>query len=92
MHKVSTFLPTALASVIQKAPLTPEKVTFAWRTAAGPAVARNGSVRLEGKILHVQVPNEAWRREVERSAAIIRTRMDHLLGQGVVRGLEVTIA
>ena len=85
-------MPGALAAVLRKAPLTPEKVAFAWRTAVGPAVDRVTTIELRGAVLHVRAKDAAWQREVERSAALIRTRLDHLLGAGVVRGIEVTIS
>ena len=84
-------MPDALAALLRKAPLTPEKVAFAWRTAVGPAVDRVTSIELKGAVLHVQVKDAAWQREVERSAAIIRTRLDALLGTAIVRGLDVTV-
>ena len=35
---VQDFLPGALAAILKKAPLTPEKIAFAWRSAVGAAV------------------------------------------------------
>jgi hypothetical protein len=87
---VNTFMPAALAEVLRKAPLTPEKVAFAWRQAVGPAVERATEVALDGHILKVRVQSAQWQREVERSAGVIRARLDTLLGAGVVRGLDVT--
>ena len=84
-------MPDALAAVLRKAPMTPEKVAFAWRTAVGPAVDRVTSIELRGAVLHVRAKDAAWQREVERSAALIRTRLDALLGAAVVRGIDVTI-
>ena len=85
-------MPDALAAVLQKAPLTPEKIAFAWRTAVGRAVDRVTTIELKGCVLHVQAKDPAWQREVERSAGLIRVRLCSLLGEGVVRGLEVTVA
>ena len=90
MIPVNTFMPAALAEVLRKAPLTPEKVAFAWRQAVGPAVERATEIALEGRVLKVRVQSAQWQREVERSAGVIRARLDTLLGAGVVRGLEVT--
>ena len=39
-------MPGVVAEVIRKAPLTEEKVEFAWGLAVGPAVAKATSVRL----------------------------------------------
>jgi len=89
---VQQVLPGALAEVLRKAPLTPEKIAFAWRVAVGAAVDRVTTIELKGRVLHVKVKDAAWQREVERSAALIRTRMDALLGAAVVRGIDVTVA
>ena len=84
-------MPGALAAVLRKAPLTPEKVAFAWRTAVGPAVDRVTAIELRGRVVHVRAKDAAWQREVERSAALIRNRLNALLGNDVVRGLDVIV-
>lgn len=91
MIPVQAFLPDALAAVIRKAPLSPDKVAFAWRTAVGPSVDRVTTVTLTGHVLHVHAESAAWRREIEHSAALIRVRLESLLGPGVVSGFNVTI-
>lgn len=94
MIPVQTILPAAIAAIIRKAPLTDEKVTFAWRTAVGPVIAgaTDVSLAVERGALHVRARDRAWQRELERSAATIRRRLDDLLGAGVVRALEITSA
>lgn len=92
MIPVHRVMPGALAAVLQKAPLTPEKIAFAWRTAVGPSMDRVTTVELKGHQLHVRAQDPAWRREVERSAGLIRVRLGTLLGDDVVRGLDVTVA
>ena len=82
-------MPEALAAVLRRAPLTPEKVAFSWRTAVGPAVDKVTSVDLRDGVLHVRARDTTWQREIERSAALIRSRLDTLLGDGVVRYIEV---
>ena len=89
VHKV---MPDALAIVLRNAPLTPEKVAFAWRTAVGPGVDRVTTVELKGRVLQARAKDPAWQREVERSAGLIRSRLGRLLGDEVVRGLDVTVA
>ena len=84
-------MPDALATVLRKAPLSPEKIAFAWRTAVGPSVDRATSVGLEGTTLRVHAKDAQWRREIEDSPGLIRARLDALLGQGIVRSLDVTI-
>jgi len=82
-------MPRVLAEVLRKAPLTPEKVAFAWRTAVGPAMDNATTIELRHSMLLVRVKEATWEREVERSAALIRARLDALLGDGVVRRVEV---
>ena len=90
MIPVHQFLPDVLATVLRRAPLTPEKVAFAWRTAVGPAVDKATTIVLRDDVLHVSARDRAWKREVERSAAVIGARLDALLGEGVVRRVAVT--
>ena len=92
MHLLQHVIPHTLASIIRKAPLCEEKVVFAWRTAVGPAVHRVTTVVLEDGVLRVRAKDPSWEREVERSAAVVRYRMDGLLGTGVVRRIEVVRA
>ena len=87
---VQSILPSALAAIVRKAPLTDEKVAFAWRPVVGPAIAGATEVILDQGTLRVRARDRAWQRELERSAATIRTRLDDLLGAGVVRTLDVT--
>lgn len=82
-------MPAALATLLRKAPLTPEKVAFAWRTAVGPAVANATTTELRDGILYVTARDASWQREVERSAALIRSRLTTILGNAV-RTIEVS--
>ena len=83
-------MPDALADILRKAPLTPEKVAFAWRSAVGAAVDNVTTIELRDRVLYVTARDRAWQREVERSAALIRARLDALLGKGVVGYVDVT--
>ena len=91
MIPVHDLVPSALATVLRKAPLTPEKVAFAWSVAVGPAIDKATTVELQGTRLRVRAKGAPWRREVERSAGIIRSRLDVALGNGVVRSIEVEL-
>jgi len=82
-------MPSALAEILRKAPLTPEKVAFAWRTAVGTAVDNATTVELRDGVLHVRARDASWQREVERSAGLIRSRLTAVLGN-VVKTIEVT--
>jgi hypothetical protein len=85
-------MPDVLASVLRKAPLTPEKVAFAWRNAVGPAVDGVTSVELRDGILHVRAKDAAWQKEVQRSTRLIHARLATVLGVGVVRSIETIAA
>ena len=91
MIPVHRFMPDALAAVLRKAPLSDDKVAFAWRTAVGPSVDRVTRIELDGTTLRVRARDAQWRREIEHSAGLIRARLEALLGPGVVRGLDVTL-
>lgn len=85
-------MPDAVAAIIRKAPLTPEKVAFAWRSVVGPAIEHATTISWNDGVLRVRTKDAAWQREVERSAALIRARLDDLLGERVVRYIDVKSA
>jgi hypothetical protein len=89
MIPVYRLMPEGLATILRKAPLTSEKVAFAWRSAVGAAVDKVTTIALHDGVLHVRAKDAIWRREVERSAGVIRARLDTLLGEGVVRYVRV---
>jgi hypothetical protein len=91
MVRADRVIPAVLADVIRKAPLCPEKVDFAWRSAVGTAVARVTAVRLDHDgILHVRAIDANWAREVKRSSRLIAARLGPLLGEGTVKKIAVT--
>ena len=92
MIPVHRLLPDALAEILRKAPLTDDKVAFAWRSSVGPAIDRGTMVSLREGILQVTAREAGWGREVERSEALIRARLESLLGRGVVRTIRVNVA
>ena len=89
MIPLQQVMPAALASVLRQAPLSPEKVSFAWRTAVGAAIDRASTVELRGSTLVVSVKSNEWRSEIARSAPLIRSRLDTVLGPGVVTWIDV---
>jgi hypothetical protein len=90
MIPVSSVIPNAVAAMLRRAPLTPEKVAFAWRMAVGPAVDRVTSVELVDDVLRVRTRDAAWRREIDRSANLIRARLQTLLGHDTVRTIRTS--
>jgi predicted nucleic acid-binding Zn ribbon protein len=82
-------LPGVVAEMIRRQPLSPAKVTFAWRAAAGAAVARATRVDLrEDGVLLVFIADVRWRREIEPALGMLRTKLATLLGDAV-RWIEV---
>jgi len=89
MRPLSSAVPGAIAALLRGAPLSPGKVTFAWRAAVGPALERETSVRLEGTTLIVDAATRQWAQEVRRSSSIIMGRLQALLGVETVTALSV---
>jgi Dna[CI] antecedent, DciA len=89
MIPVHQLMPAALAEVLRKAPLCPEKIAFAWRASVGPAINKVTTIELRGRVLVVHTKDASWQREVERSLGIVRSRMEALLGRGVVGDIQV---
>ena len=86
-HRV---IPAVLAEVVRKAPLCPEKVTFAWNATVGPSLQRVTSVHLDDAgVLHVNALNAHWGREVMRSSRLIMARLESLLGADVARSIRI---
>jgi predicted nucleic acid-binding Zn ribbon protein len=90
MEPASSLLSRVLPSLMARAPLTPDKVEFAWRTVVGPAIARATRVQLvESGTLVVRAENVHWGREVEKAFPVILPRVRALLGDEAVRRLTV---
>jgi predicted nucleic acid-binding Zn ribbon protein len=90
MIRADRLIPGVLREVVRKAPLSAEKVAFAWRASVGPALDRATSVRLgDDGVLHVTATDAQWAREVKRSSALILTRLESLLGAGIVKRIRV---
>lgn len=82
-------LPGIVAEIVRKAPLSPEKVEFAWRMAVGPAVARVTTVRLDDEgTLRITAADPNWAREVKRSSRLITARLESFLGPNVIQRIE----
>ena len=89
MIRADRLIPGVLADVVRKAPLCPEKVEFAWRTAVGPALQRVTTVHLDDHgTLHVTAIDAHWGREVRRSSRLILARLETMLGVGTVSRIK----
>jgi predicted nucleic acid-binding Zn ribbon protein len=90
MQSAPSLLATLLPALLERAPLTPEKVDFAWQATVGAAMARSTTVRLlDSGTLVVRTEDPHWAREIERADEVILSRLRGLLGQSIVRRLLV---
>lgn len=90
MDHARQVLPTALAQAVRLAPLTPEKVEFAWRAAGGPAIAKATRVSLdETGLLTVHTDDARWATEIHRLRHDLVRSLGMWLGGGVVSGIHV---
>jgi len=80
---IQQVVPEALAAVLRRAPLTPEKIEFAWRSAVGAALAHGTTVSLRDGVLTVVARDGHWEREVNRARPMILARLKDLLGDDV---------
>ena len=89
MRPLSQGLPGALVELLRDVPISKGKIDFAWKAAVGAGLERVTSVRLEGRVLLVDVPDRNWAREVTRSSGVILTRLHTLLGRNAVTEIIV---
>lgn len=88
MIPAQSVLHGVVAEMLKHAPLTPEKVSFAWRTAVGPTIGRVSSVHLDDAgVLHVTVTEPHWGPAIAKSSGLILHRLASLLGPGIVTRL-----
>jgi hypothetical protein len=81
MEPIQPLLTSVVARAVRPAPLTPEKVVFAWRLAVGAALARVTRVRLTpDHALEVVVDDARWCEAIERSGSVVLTRVQEVLG------------
>ncbi len=93
MVPVKLVSPPVLASILQRQPLSPAKVSFAWQTVAGAALARAAEAELRPDgTLELRAASAPWAREIERSRDLLLHRVRVLLGEDVVRRIVVRVA
>ena len=91
MEPVQSLMTGAVARLLRSAPLSPEKLMFAWRAAVGPAVSRVTRVRFSGPgVIEAVVDDDRFGDELARSVPMVLSRLQELLGEDTVRRLEVT--
>jgi predicted nucleic acid-binding Zn ribbon protein len=89
MQRAPDILASVLPGLLQRAPLTPDKVQFAWRAAVGPQLARATRVEWRERRLVVSADDRRWTDEIERAAHLILPKLRVLLGADNVAGLSI---
>ena len=91
MIKAQHCVTSALRTLLRDQPLSKGKVSLAWSAAVGRTIDRVTSVSLgRDGTLRVRADDRHWAREIGRSSALIMSRVNRLLGNGIVARLEVT--
>ena len=82
---------SALQAMLRDQPLSKGKVCLAWSAAVGRTIDRvtTASLGRDGT-LKISADDRHWAREVGRSSALITSRVNRLLGDGIVKRIEVT--
>ena len=85
MRPLADGLPGALTELLNAAPLSDGKVTFAWGAAVGPALQRVTAVKLDRRVLLVETTSTQWSREIMRSSPMILKRLRQFLSTDIDR-------
>ena len=79
-----------LQALLRDQPVSPGKVSLAWRVAVGRALARAAHAALDADgVLSVTAADPHWARELHRSRPLIEVRLKQLLGDGVVKRIDI---
>jgi len=89
MHPLRDTATEALRDLLTAQPTTNAKVMFAWRMAAGPALARAARAEWTDRTLRLSPTTPAWRRELQRARPMLLERLRHWLGADVIQGIVV---
>lgn len=81
----------ALGMLLRDQPLSPGKVSLAWSAAVGRTIDRFTSVALgPDGALAVTAADPHWSRELHRARPLIASRLNRLLGDDVVKRMEIS--
>ena len=89
MLPIQQFSSGVLAEIIRRQAPSAERASFAWQIAVGPAISRTTTIDLVDGVILVTARDAHWGRAVERGAATILPRMQHLLGAQTISALKV---
>ncbi len=90
MQSIGSAATHAIRDALAAQPDTLEKVRFAWRVAAGPAMGRAATIDwTPAGVLRVRASTDAWRREISRARPMLTERLSQLLGRDKVRSVVI---
>jgi predicted nucleic acid-binding Zn ribbon protein len=90
MEPIQNLLHPVVASLLRAVPLSDEKVQCAWQMAVGASLARVTQATLgAGGQLVVVLDDARWRDEIHRSRVLILERLQRVLGEDAVTGLDL---
>jgi predicted nucleic acid-binding Zn ribbon protein len=90
MDQIHSVVPRALTELLRIGPLSQGKLDLVWRVAVGDALSRVTTVRLQPDgVVDVTAADQRWRAELKRSAPMILTKLNALLGTKAVTRLVV---
>lgn len=84
MRSIQHLAGGVLADIVRRQPSSPERTSFAWQLAVGPALARVTSVQLDGTTLLIRAADSRWLKEIDRAKTAILPKVQHLLGADTV--------
>ena len=90
MEPIGASAQRMLRTVLAAQPPGPARSLFAWKMAAGPAMARatDATWREDGTLV-VRATNEAWTRELRRARPVLTDRVRLLLADDSVRRIVI---
>lgn len=91
MESINSTAAQALRVLLDGQPTTPAKVAFAWRMAAGPAMARGAEADWipSTGVLHLHARTPAWLKEIRIARPILTTRVRELVGPDVIKKIVI---
>jgi hypothetical protein len=90
MIRSADFATSVLAGMLERQPMSPGKLQFAWRAAVGPALARAATLEMHDGRITAHASSLQWKKEIDRAKPMIVERLRMLLGRDAVKKLEVT--
>ena len=90
MDGLQALVPRVLAELLHAGPMSQGKLEVAWRASVGEGLSRVTTVCLRPNgLVEVTPVDQRWAGEIKRSASMILSRLQWLLGDGCVSRISV---